>query len=153
MIGKLLAVATVALCATMSMAEEFRLELNSVYPLNQEMITLRDRAFLFQDNRGSYEVVEGPLADGSVRCMGSGFGFEDGTNTIAGICIFSQGKDSFTMHWKAGERGAANTWDILDGTGHFEGMTGSGIASTDRVSMFQALQLRQTHIVGTVDIP
>ena len=57
------------------------------------------------------------------------------------------------MAWEAGEQGAANVWHIVDGTGRYEGMTGSGIATTDTEIMYKAMPLRQTHIVGTVDIP
>jgi hypothetical protein len=134
-------------------AGEQRIEINNVYLLNQENFDLGDHIFHMTDNTGGFEVIEGPMDDGPTRCLGSGFGFEDGTNTITGICVFGDGDDSFTMRWKAGEKGAANTWEIIIGTGRFEGMIGSGIATTDIVSAYQALPLRRTHIVGTVEIP
>jgi hypothetical protein len=106
-----------------------------------------------QDNRGSYEVVEGPFEEGPTRCVGSGFGYRDGTNTIAGICIFGEGDNTFTMSWKAGEKGAANTWTIVAGSGKFEGLSGEGIATTGVEIMYKALPLRQTHVVGVVEFP
>ena len=134
-------------------ADEQRIEINNVYPLNQENFDLGDHIFHLTDNTGGFEVIEGPMDDGPARCMGSGFGFKDGTNTINGICVFGEGDDTFTMRWKAGEKGAANTWEIVTGTGRYEGMTGSGIATTDIASAYRALPLRRTRIVGTVVIP
>jgi hypothetical protein len=134
-------------------ADEQRIEINNIYPLNQENFNLGDHIFHMTDNTGGFEVIEGPMDDGPTRCLGSGFGFEDGTNTITGICVFGEGDDSFTMRWKAGEKGAANTWEIVIGTGRYEGMIGSGIATTDIVSAYRALPLRRTHIVGAVEIP
>ena len=134
-------------------AEEQRIEINNVYPLSQENFDLGDHIFHVTDNIGGFEVLEGPMDDGPARCIGSGFGYQDGTNSITGICIFGEGIDTFTMSWKAGEKGAANTWEIIFGTGRYDGMTGSGIATTDVVTTFQALPLRRTHIVGTVEIP
>ena len=134
-------------------ADEQRIEINNVYPLNQENFDLGDHIFHLTDNTGGFEVIEGPVDGGPARCLGSGFGFEDGTNSINGICVFGEGDDTFTMRWKAGEKGEANTWEIVTGTGRYEGMTGSGIATTDIASAYQALPLRRTHIVGTVEIP
>ncbi len=134
-------------------AEEQRIEINNVYPLSQENFDLGDHIFHVTDNIGGFEVLEGPMDDGPTRCIGSGFGYQNGTNSITGICIFGEGDDTFTMSWKAGEKGAANTWEIIIGTGRYNGITGKGIATTDVVTMFQALPLRRTHIVGTVEIP
>ena len=130
-----------------------RLEINNIYPITQEMIQLSDRMFFTQDNQGYYDVVEGPLEDGTARCIGSGFGFRVGASTINGICIFTEGDNTFTMSWKAGEKGAANTWEIIDGTGRFKGMTGDGIATTGIEVVYRARPMRQSHIVGTVIIP
>jgi hypothetical protein len=141
----------VILCVPAS-AEQQRIEINNIYPLNQENFDLGDHIFHLTDNMGGFEVVEGPMDDGPARCLGSGFGFEDGTNSITGICVFGEGKDTFTMRWKAGEKGAANTWEIITGTGRYDGMTGSGIATTDIASAYRALPLRRTHLVGTVEL-
>lgn len=134
-------------------AEGQRIEINNIYPISQENFDLGDHIFHVVDNKGGFEVLEGPMDDGPARCIGSGFGYQDGTNSISGICIFGEGDDTFTMGWKAGEKGKANTWEIIVGTGRYEGMTGEGIATTDIVATFQALPLRRTHIVGTVKIP
>lgn len=138
------------LTGAIATAEEHRIELNNTYPLDEEMFILEDRIFHAVDNDGWFEVVEGPFTDGPARCLGSGFSFKDGTNTISGLCVFGSGEDTFTMSWRAGQQGAANTWEIVMGTGRYTGMTGEGVASTDIVSTFQALPLRRTHIVGSV---
>ena len=146
-------VSILAMLGTAAIAEEQRIEINNIYPLSQENFDLGDHIFHIADNKGGFEVVEGPVDDGPARCVGSGFGYQDGTNSITGICIFGEREDTFTMRWKAGEKGAANTWDIVSGTGRYIGINGSGVATTDIVAVFQALPLRQTHIVGTVEIP
>jgi hypothetical protein len=141
----------VILCVPAS-AEQQRIEINNIYPLNQENFDLGDHVFHLTDNMGGFEVVEGPMDDGPARCLGSGFGFKDGTNSITGICVFGEGEDTFTMRWKAGEKGEANTWEIITGTGRYDGMIGSGIATTDIASAYRALPLRRTHLVGTVEL-
>ena len=133
-------------------AEEERVVINNFYPLNQENFDLGDHIFHLSDNEGGFEVVEGPFEDGPARCVGSGFGFKDGTNTITGICIFGEGTDTFTISWKAGEQGAPNSWEVVTGQGRYADMSGSGLATTDVVTSFQALPLRLTRIVGTVDL-
>ena len=144
-------VSLLAILGVPASADQQRIEINNIYPLNQENFDLGDHIFHLTDNRGGFEVVEGPMDDGPARCLGSGFGYEDGTNSITGICVFGEGEDTFTMRWKAGEKGAANTWEILTGTGRYDGMTGSGIATTNIASAYQALPLRRSHIVGTVE--
>lgn len=151
--GTLRIILLLAIAGMPASAGEQRIEINNIYPLNQENFDLGDHIFHLTDNTGGFEVIEGPMEDGPVRCVGSGFGFEDGTNSITGICVFGEGDDTFTMRWKAGEQGAANTWDIITGTGRYTGMTGSGIATTDIASAYRALPLRQTHIVGSVEVP
>jgi hypothetical protein len=130
-----------------------RIELNNIYPMSQESFQLPDSIFYTQDNQGYFEVIEGPFEEGPARCVGSGFGFQNGTNSIAGICIFGEGNDTFTMSWKAGEQGAANTWIIAASTGRFSGMTGEGIATTSVEIMYKAIPMRKSHILGTVEIP
>lgn len=132
---------------------EVRIELNNIYPLNQEYFQLPDSVYYMQDNRGYFEVIEGPLEEGPARCVGGGFGAQNGENSIQGVCVFGEGEDTFTMRWEAGEQGKANTWTIAGGTGKFEGMTGEGIATTGIETMYKAMPLRQSHIVGTVNIP
>lgn len=130
-----------------------RIEINNIYPLNQEYFQLPDSVYYTQDNKGYFEVVEGPVDDGPARCVGAGFGSRDGENSIEGVCVFGEADDTFTMLWKAGERGAANTWSIVQGTGKYQGMTGEGIATTSVEVMFKAMPLRQSRITGTVNIP
>jgi hypothetical protein len=130
-----------------------RIEINNIYPLNQEFFQLSDSVYYMQDNRGHFEVVEGPLEEGPARCVGGGFGSQNGANSIQGVCVFGEGEDTFTMRWKAGEQGAANTWTIVGGTGRFDGMTGDGIATTGVEIMYKAMPMRQSHIVGTVNVP
>lgn len=148
----LLSVALGIASATSAVADPVRIELNNIYPLTQEIHTLRDRAYFTQDNQGFFEVIEGPLEEGPARCIGSGFVFRDGTSTVAGICIFGEGDDTFTIDWTAGAQGLANTWVVRQGTGRFEGMTGEGIATTSAQIMYRAMPLRQSHIVGTVEL-
>lgn len=149
------AISTVFLTAmtTGAAMAEVPMELNNFYPMTQETIWLTDRAFFTQDNRGHFEPVQGNFTEGPTRCIGSGFFFADGQNTVNGICIFGEGDNTFTMAWKAGEKGEANNWTIIDGTGDYKGMTGKGIATTAIEVMYKAMPMRQTHIIGTVDFP
>ena len=140
------------LASNPAFAEE-RIEINNIYPLNQEYFQLSDSVYYMQDNRGYFEVVEGPIDEGPTRCVGGGFGSQSGENSIQGVCVFGEAEDAFTMRWKAGERGKANTWTIVGGTGKFDGMTGEGIATTGVEIIYKAMPLRQSHITGTVNIP
>jgi len=138
--------------ATPANAQE-RIELINIYPLDQEYFQLSDSVYYMQDNKGYFEVVQGPLEEGPARCVGGGFGLQNGENSIQGVCVFGEAEDSFTMRWKAGEQGKANTWTIVGGTGRYEGMTGEGIATTGVEIMYRAMPLRQSHIIGQVTIP
>ena len=139
--------------ATAGVAGEHAIEINNSYFLNETTYKFSDRVYLTQDNIGAFEVVKGPFEDGAARCIGSGFVFYSGINTIEGICIFGEGEDTFTMSWKAGAMGAANSWEIVDGTGRYQGMTGSGLATTEIASKYQVMPLRRTYIAGTVTLP
>tara|TARA_R110002051_G_scaffold137753_2_gene210248 strand:+ start:3051 stop:3518 length:468 start_codon:yes stop_codon:yes gene_type:complete len=130
-----------------------RIVINNIYPLNQEYFQLSDSVYFMQDNQGYFEVIEGPMEEGPARCVGGGFGLQNGENSIQGVCVFGEAEDTFTMRWKAGEQGAANTWTIAGGTGKFDGMTGEGIATTGVEIMYKAMPMRQSRIVGTVNIP
>ena len=130
-----------------------RIEINNVYPLNQEYFQLPDGVYYTQDNRGYFEVIEGPLEEGPARCVGGGFGEQNGENSIEGVCVFGEAEDTFIMRWKAGQQGQANAWTIVDGTGMYDGMTGEGIATTGVEVMYKAMPLRQSRITGTVNIP
>lgn len=143
--------AAVLLAAGAAKAEQ-RIEINNIYPLQQEYFQLSDSIYFHQDNKGYFEVVKGPFEEGPARCVGGGFGFQDGTSTIQGICVFGEAEDTFTMKWTAGEQGAANDWVIVGGTGIYDGMTGQGIATTAVEIMYKAMPLRQSHIIGTVTL-
>ena len=128
-------------------------EVNNIYRMNQETYQLADKIFYTQDNDGYFEVLQGPIEEGPVRCIGSGFGNQDGTGSIEGICIYGEGDDTFTMEWQAGEQGAANTWVIETGSGIYAGITGQGIATTAVEIMYKAMPLRQSHVIGTITLP
>jgi len=128
-----------------------RIELNIIYPLNQEVFQLHDGVYFTQDNQGYFEVVEGPLEDGAARCIGGGFAGSGG-NSITGICIIGEEEDAFTLRWAVDDTGLSNDWSIVAGTGRFEGATGEGIATTGVEIMYRAMPLRQTHLVGTIEL-
>lgn len=140
------------LTAGASIAQD-RIVINNIYRINQESYQLADKIFFTQDNDGYFEVIEGPLEEGPVRCIGSGFGHKDGTGSIEGICIYGEGEDTFTMEWQAGQQGAANTWIIQTGSGKYEGITGEGIATTSVEIMYKAMPLRESRVVGTITLP
>ncbi|NNL17332.1 MAG: hypothetical protein HKP37_01190 [Boseongicola sp.] len=121
--------------------------------MNQETYQLADKIFFAQDNDGYFEVIQGPIAEGPVRCIGSGFGHRDGSGSIEGICIYGEGDDTFTMEWQAGEQGAANSWIIQTGSVKYHGITGEGIATTAVEIMYKAMPLRQSHVIGTITLP
>lgn len=128
-----------------------RIELNIIYPLNQEVFQLPDGVYFTQDNQGYFEVVEGPLEAGIARCIGGGFAGH-GENSIEGICIIGEDMDTFTLRWEVEETGLSNSWTIVVGTGRFEGATGEGVATTGVEIMYRAMPLRQTHIIGTIGL-
>ena len=139
--------------ASASLAEQ-RIELNMEATMNsRDTFELSDGGFYYQDSESYTEVVEGPLEDGPSRCLGSGFYFKDGTNDIGGICVYGVGADTFTIKWKAGEQGAANTWTVVAGTGKYRGMIGEGIATNLTEQFQRAMRLVKTHVVGTVTMP
>jgi hypothetical protein len=140
------------LTAGASVAQD-RIVINNIYRINQQSYQLADKIFFTQDNDGYFEVIEGPLEEGPVRCIGSGFGNQDGTGSIQGICIYGEGDDTFIMEWQAGQQGAANTWTIDSGSGKFEGITGEGIATTSVEIMYKAMPLRESRVVGTITLP
>ena len=139
--------------ASAALAEQ-RIELNMKATMDaRDTFELDDSGFYYQDSESYSEVVEGPFEDGPSRCLGSGFYFKDGTNDIGGICIYGEGTDTFTIKWKAGEQGTANTWTVVAGTGKYRGMTGEGIATTKTEQFQRLVRLVETHVVGTVTMP
>jgi len=127
-----------------------RIELNIIYPLNQEVFQLHDGVYFTQDNQGYFDVVEGPLEDGAARCIGGGFAGGGRENSVEGICIIGEDADTFTLRWEVDETGISNNWTIVAGTGRFEGATGEGVATTGVAIMYRAMPLRQTHLVGAI---
>lgn len=141
----------VAAIATSSACAQERIELNFIYPLNQEVFQLNDGTYFTQDNQGYFEVVEGPLEDGVVRCIGAGFDGSSG-NSVDGICILGEDADTFTLRWSVHPSQMSNVWTIVAGTGRFEGATGEGVATTGAELLFRAMPLRETHVVGTITL-
>ncbi|QXT39240.1 hypothetical protein [Gymnodinialimonas ceratoperidinii] len=146
--GFIWAIAAGLLAPGAAIAQE-RIDLNVVYPLNQEVFPLHDGVYFRQDNRGFYEVVEGPLDGGVARCIGAGFAGR-GVNTVEGICIIGEQADTFTLRWSVDDSGLSNNWTIVAGTGRFEGASGDGIATSGVEIMYRAMPMRQTHIVGMI---
>ncbi|GAB5449486.1 hypothetical protein [Gymnodinialimonas sp.] len=140
-----------AVVSSAASAQE-RIELNFIYPLNQETFQLNDGVYFTQDNLGYSEVVEGPLEGGAVRCMGSGFA-GGGVNSVEGICIIGEGENTFTIRWAPGDMGLSNDWSVVAGTGTFDGASGEGVATSGAEILFRAMPLRQTHLVGTITLP
>ncbi len=149
----LAAMVSIGILQVTPVAAQQAIELNNIYPLNEERFQLPDSIYFMQDNLGFFEVIAGPFEEGPARCVGGGFGQQDGMNSIEGICLFGEGEDTFTMTWKAGERGRANSWIIVSGTGRYDGITGEGIATTGVSVMYNAQPRRKSHIIGTVVIP
>jgi len=143
----------VALTAGVAAAGEHPIEINNHYFQNEDKYPTRDGYYFTQDNEGRFEAIQGPFENGPARCIGSGFVHEGRNPEIGGICIFGEGEDTFTMSWKVNYPKMRNDWQIVGGTGRYEGMTGEGVATTDIEVVYHAMPLRQTHIIGTVDLP
>lgn len=121
------------------------------YVQNLESWHAGDLTYWRQDNNGVYEVKEGPLDPGFVRCIGAGFSGPTGVKG-EGICIFGEDNDTFTWSWRT-HPGGPNTWKVIDATGKYKGMTGSGVSRSRVASEFQALQHRVTDWEGEIELP
>lgn len=121
------------------------------YILNQNTWAAGSFVFWNQDNQGTFEVSSGPIDEGPVRCIGSGFSDINGTRG-EGICIYGYGADTFTWAWQAHHEGP-NTWQVIGSTGKYIGMTGEGTAHTVVDSIYRALPHRVTSWEGIIDIP
>lgn len=121
------------------------------YVLNEERFHAGNLTYWRQDNNGVYEVTEGPIRPGFVRCIGAGFGGPAGV-TGDGVCIYGEGEDTFTWRWEA-HAGAPNTWEVVGSTGAYAGMKGSGTATSRIASEFTALQHRVTDWEGEITLP
>ncbi len=141
------------LFSTGSFAGE-RVLATNFYVVNQELFGAGvDRWFWTEDNVGSFKVKEGPLDPGFARCVGSGFAGPDVAGvTGSGICIYGEGEDTFTMTWKV-EAPGKNSWRMVDGTGKYHGISGSGTTKTRVASKFLKLPHRVSDWEGEISVP
>jgi hypothetical protein len=121
------------------------------YILNQNTWAAGSSVFWNQDNQGTFEVSSGPIDDGPVRCIGSGFSDINGSRG-EGICIYGYGADTFTWAWQAHQEGP-NTWQVIGSTGKYIGMTGEGTATTIVDSIYRSIPHRVTSWEGVIDLP
>jgi len=121
------------------------------YVLNEERFHFDTGTYWRQDNDGSFSVTEGPIDPGYVRCLGAGFGGAS-ESTGGGLCIFGEGKDTFTWRWEV-HFGAPNTWTVVGATGKYLGMQGQGIAKSQIGSEFFAMAHRITEWEGEITLP
>ncbi len=125
---------------------------SNAYFLNEQIWnTGKGTGFWMQNNFGTFEVTEGPLDPGPVECHGSGFWTEFGASVTGdGICIYGNGQDTFTLRYTSNP-GRAATWEIIDATGKYAGMTGSGKSATRQTDEGIKIRIRVTDWVGEVE--
>ena len=119
------------------------------YVLKEEHWHMRYLIYWEQENFGTFTVSLSPIEPGFVECRGAGFGRPSGVKG-EGICIFENDEGTFTWTWQA-TPGEMNSWQVSDGTGKYEGMTGSGTARSRIQSEFTALQQRVTDWKGEIE--
>lgn len=141
----------VILCLPFCAAAGERVAGTNSYVIHQQNWHAGDMTYWRLDNAGTFDVSAGPLTPGFVRCIGAGFGSARGV-TGEGICIFGKDDDTFTWHWEA-HRDGPNTWEVIDATGKYRGMTGSGRAITRVESEKLKIQHRVTDWEGEIDLP
>ncbi len=78
---------------------------------------------VFDDNKFEPEAVE---------CHGSGYWDSEG-GWGEGICLYGVEGDTRTSSWRMEKGSDVGKWEILNGTGKFEGMTGQGTYTTTSV--------------------
>lgn len=142
---------TVVLLVPHGLVAGERVSATNFYVVNQEDFDAGEGIFWIQDNVGTFTVKEGPIEPGFVRCVGSGFGGLGGVSG-GGVCIYGEGVDTFTMKWKV-ERFGENSWQIVEATGKYAGMTGSGTTKTRLQSKFLKLEHRVSDWVGEIKLP
>jgi len=145
-----LAVLTIILLASGSAFAGERISGTNHYVLHEEIWPAPNMTYWRQDNIGTFSVKEGPLDPGFVRCIGAGFGGPTGVRG-EGICIFGSGDDTFTWAWRRHKEGP-NTWQVIDATGKYEGMTGRGKAFTRATSQGLKLPHRITDWEGEIEV-
>lgn len=119
----------------------------------------KERAWRFSDHRsfwvsesyGMATIKEGPLSDEPFECHGSGFSGAT-YNRGDGICVFGVAPDAYVWKWTASE-GRANDWEIIDATGKYQGMTGSGVVASRPVANQQPMAQRVHIWSGEIDLP
>ncbi len=93
---------------------------------------------------GVSQVIEGPIDTMAVECHGAGFWGPEGLNGN-GICLHGEGDDTFILRFD--NKPSGNTWEILSGTGKYQGLSGNGTAVTERLPGNR----RISKLVGEVD--
>ena len=143
-----------ALAAPTGLFAGERVSATNFYVVNQEIFPAGPNLWFWtEDNAGSYTVTEGPLDPGFARCVGSGFSGVHGAGVSGdGVCIYGEGEDTFTMTWKI-EGFGKNSWRIVDSTGKYLGMSGSGTTKTRIDSKFLKLPHRVSDWEGEIEFP
>ena len=66
--------------------------------------------------------------------------------------MYGEGEDTFTMTWKV-EAPGKNSWRMVDGTGKYRGISGSGTTKTRVASKFLKLPHRVSDWEGVISLP
>ena len=84
---------------------------------------------------GDYEPMAGPVEAGRIECRGTNY-WHKSTVEADGVCVFGDGPDTWMLRYRMTRTDRATTraeqhqregeWTVVDGTGRFSGMTGSG---------------------------
>lgn len=114
--------------------------------------------YYMYDSEGQIEMKAGSLPDGPVECHGAGF-WSPERIMGEGICIFGAPPDRWTVifivdpasrlqHSTEGYQ-RRGKWTVVNGSGNFFGMTGSGSYMTGPV----VDRKKTTHWEGEIEIP
>lgn len=84
---------------------------------------------------GEYEPMTGPIGAGRIECRGTNY-WHKSTVEADGVCVFGEGPNTWMLRYRMTRTDRATTraeqhqregeWTVVDGTGRFSGMTGSG---------------------------
>lgn len=124
----------------------------NTYMVNEKQFPTDRGMFWILDNYGTFEVSEGPIEPGPVQCHGSGYWKDLTGSDGAGICVYGAGADTFTMAWTA-RPGQTTTWEIVQASGRYEGMTGSGKSATRTESEQRIMPVRISDWSGEIELP
>ena len=127
-----------------------RVVVTNSYVRDIESWPVKDGTFWRQNHFGTFKVKEGPITDGLVNCIGSGFGGASGVRG-EGICIYELTDGTFTMTWQS-IPGAPNNWQIGLGTGRYEGIEGKGTSVSKVKSEFTAIQHYESTWSGEITL-